>query len=295
MKLGYACINTTLSKGCKFKTITVKSASKLTQDELIKKVKGITVDNLYNTYKILQWNIENKIYMYRMSSNLIPLATHELLKDWQWWNDKDVINICSKIKEFITINNIRISFHPDQFCVINSPKEEVFQMAVGILEYHNKLSDMVGNNTLILHVGGVYGNKETAIRRFIDNFNRLPIDIQSKIVLENDDKSFNVNNVLTICKILNIRMCVDFHHDRCLPTNESIKWYIDDIIATWKGQKPKCHLSTGKDNITDRSHADYVSNEDFERVVELTKGKFDIMFECKVKELSILEYIKEGI
>ena len=292
MKLGYACINTTLSKECKFKTITVKSASKLTQDELIRKVKGITVDNLYNTYKILQWNIQNKIYMYRMSSNLIPLATHELLKDWEWWNDKDIINICAKIKEFVTNNDIRISFHPDQFCVINSPKEEVFQMAVDILEYHNRLSDMIGNKTLILHVGGIYGNKETAMRRFIDNFNRLPVDIQSKIVLENDDKSFNVQDVLNICNQLGVRMCIDFHHDSCLPSSKSVSYYLDDIITTWKGQTPKCHISSGKDNVTDRSHADYVSNEDFERVVELTEGKFDIMFECKVKELSVLEFIR---
>lgn len=295
MKLGYACINTTLSKECKFKTITVKTASKLTQDELIKKVKGITVDNLYNTYKILQWNIQNKIYMYRMSSNMIPLATHELLKDWQWWIDKDITNICSKIKEFVANNNIRISFHPDQFCVINSPKEDVFQMAVGILEYHNRLSDMVGNDTLILHVGGLYGNKETAMRRFIDNFDKLPVDIQSKIVLENDDKSFNVNNVLSLCNSLGVRMCVDFHHDRCLPSNESVDYYLDDIIATWKGKIPKCHISSGKDSIAERSHADYVSKEDFERVIQLTKGNFDIMFECKMKELSVLEFIKEGI
>jgi UV DNA damage endonuclease len=87
-------------------------------------------------------------------------------------------------------------------------------------------------------------------------------------------------------------MCVDFHHDRCLPTNESVKFYIDDILATWKGQTPKCHISSGKDNANDRSHADYVSKEDFERVIELTKSRFDIMFECKMKELSVLEYIK---
>jgi UV DNA damage endonuclease len=292
MKLGYACINTTLSKECKFKTITVKSANKLNEQELVKKVKGITVDNLYNTYKILQWNIQNNIYMYRMSSNLIPLATHELLKDWVWWNDKDILNICSKIKEFVINNDIRISFHPDQFCVINSPKEDVFEMAIDILEYHNRLSDLLGNNILILHVGGQYSNKETAMKRFISNFNRLSVDIQSKIVLENDDKSFNVHNVLSICQSLGVRMCVDFHHDRCLPSSETVDYYIDDIITTWKGQTPKCHISSGKDSINDRSHADYVSKEDFNRVIELTKGKFDIMFECKVKELSVLEFNK---
>jgi UV DNA damage endonuclease len=293
MKLGYACINTTLGKEGRFKTITVKSANKLTQEELIKKVKGITVDNLYNTYKILQWNIENNIYMYRMTSNMIPLATHELLEDWSWWNDKDILNICNKIKELVIKNDIRISFHPDQFCVINSPKEEVFNMALDILNYHNRLSDLLGNDILILHVGGIYGDKESAMRRFIDNFNRLPIDIQNKIVLENDDKSYNVEDVLDICNHLGIRMCIDFHHDRCLLSSKGTDWLMYKVITTWKGQTPKCHISSGKDKIDDRSHADYVSSEDFTRVVELTKGRFDIMFECKMKELSVLDYIKE--
>jgi UV DNA damage endonuclease len=165
-------------------------------------------------------------------------------------------------------------------------------MAIEILNYHNRLSDLLGNNTLILHTGGVYSNKETAIKRFIDNFNRLPIDIQSKIVLENDDKSFNVQDVLSICQSLNIRMCVDFHHDRCLPSNESVDCYLDDILDTWKGQTPKCHISSGKVEINDRSHADYVTKEDFDKVIELTQGKFDIMFECKVKELCVLEFNK---
>lgn len=292
MKLGFACINTTLGKEGRFKTITVKSANKLTQQELIKKVKGITVDNLYNTYKILQWNIENNIFMYRMTSNMIPLATHELLKGWIWWDDKDILNICNKIKQLVINNSIRISFHPDQFCVINSPKEEVFQMAVGILNYHNRLSDLLGNDTLILHIGGIYGDKESAKLRFISNFIKLPVDIQNKIVLENDDKSYNVEDVLDVCKYLGVRMCIDFHHDRCLPSNNGTEWIMYNVIATWKGQTPKCHISSSRDSITDRSHADYVSSEDVKRVVELTKGKFDIMFECKMKELSVLEFNK---
>ena len=167
MRLGYACINNTLGKEGKFKTITVKKALTMNQLDLINKIKGITIDNLYTTYKILQWNVQNNILMYRMTSNMIPLAIHELLKDWQWWNDKDIIRLCTKIRKYTQENNIDISFHPDQFCVINSPKEDVFNMAKDILEYHNRLSELLGCNILVLHVGGVYGDKNAAIQRFI--------------------------------------------------------------------------------------------------------------------------------
>jgi UV DNA damage endonuclease len=287
-KIGYACINQTLGKEGGFKTITVKSGSKSTEQELHKKIKGLTMDNLYTTYKILQWNIENNILMYRMTSDMIPLATHELCI-WEWWNDKDVINLCNKINKLVNDNNIRISMHPDQFHVINSDREEVFQNTIKGLEYHNTLSNMLGNKTLILHVGGVKGDKNKATQRFIDGFNRLSKDIQNKIVLENDDKSFNTDDVLFICQQLNISMCVDFHHDKCLPSYYAVENRLDEVIATWKGNTPKCHLSTGREFINDKKHADYVSVEDFNRVIEITQGRFDIMIEAKCKELAVLK------
>lgn len=290
MRLGYACINTSLGKDGKFKTITVKSASKLSQDELRKKLKSITIDNLYNTLQIIKWNIKNNITMYRLSSNIVPLATHEI-HNFDWKNDKDVIKICNQIKKLVEENDIRISMHPDQFVVINSPKENVFQSSLKNLEYHNDISNIIGCNTLILHIGGVYGDKITAKERFIVNFKRLPKDIQNKIVLENDDKSFNSDDVLDICQKLNIPFCIDLHHERVNPSYYSIENRLDEIITTWNGKTPKCHLSSGKINNADRSHADYITEEDYKWALDITKGKFDIMLESKQKELSIYKLI----
>jgi UV DNA damage endonuclease len=287
MTFGYACINLSISD--KFKTITVKSANKLTEIELIHKVKNITLHNLNLTYKILQWNIENDIYMYRLTSNLIPLVTHSLLKNWNWWDDQDIIDICNNIKAFVISNNIRISFHVSPFCVINSPRIEVLNSSIEILQYHNTISNMLGINILVLHVGGIYNDKKSAINRFIINFKTLPIDIQNKIVLENDDKSFNVEDVLNICKVLNIRMCVDFHHDRCFISDNKIDNYLDDIIKTWNDEIPKCHISSGKDSTTNKSHADYINENDFNYYLNLINNNFDVMFESKSKELSILK------
>lgn len=192
--------------------------------------------------------------------------------------------------------NINISFHPDQFCVVNSIKDEVFQMAQDILEYHNKLCELLGCNILVLHVGGVYGNKDTAIQRFIDNFKKLRLNIQNKIVLENDDKSFTVPEVLYICEELNRPMILDLHHYKINNNDEDIKDYINRIKNTWDNRTsiPIIHLSSGKDNDLDRKHADYISQKDFEWALNVTKGDFNIMLECKKKEQAILKLREEN-
>ncbi|MDD4779176.1 MAG: UV DNA damage repair endonuclease UvsE [Tissierellia bacterium] len=289
--LGFACICKSLNENGKFRTITVKSASKLSDKERLNRLKSIAVDNLYNTLKILKWCVANNIHMYRCSSDLIPLATHDL-GNWAWWDDKDIINMCNQIKSFAEVNNIRLSMHPDQFVVINSDKFKVLESSIINLVYHNKLSEMIGNNTLVLHVGGVNGNKVTAIERFMTNFKLLPTNIKSKIVLENDDKSFSITDVLYICKTLNIPMVLDLHYCKCYNNNEDIYELRQDIINTWNGRKPKVHISSGKDFITDRSHAGYIAVEDYNCVLEFCKNDFDIMVESKEKDLAILKLRK---
>lgn len=288
MILGYACINQTLKENGKFKTITVRKALTLDKDILIKKIKGLTIDNLYNTLKILEWNIEHNIFMYRLTSNMIPLATHELLKDWIWWEDKDILKLCNKIKEFVINNKIEISMHPDQFTILTNWKDDnIFNNSLSILEYHSKLSNLLGNKYLVIHVGGAYGNKEKAIETFINNFHRLSIDIKNKLIIENDDKTYTVKDVLSICNKINRPLILDFHHDRCNPS----EWDIEDIIRTWDNNIPKCHISSGKDSDIDRRHADYININDFNKVLEITNEKFQIMVEAKQKELAVLDLI----
>jgi UV DNA damage endonuclease len=223
---------------------------------------------------------------------MIPLATHSL-NNWKWYEDIDIINWCNKIRQLIQQYNLRVSMHPDQFVVVNSINLDVVTNSITNLEYHNKLSNLLGNKILILHVGGVSGNKQAAIQRFIDNFKQLHKDIQNKIVLENDDKSFNVEDVLYICQQLNVPMVLDIHHDRCLLSSKPITSLMNEIINTWRDNTPKCHLSSGRDAINDRSHAGYVTIKDYEYALELTKGKFDIMFEAKEKELALLNIMQE--
>lgn len=291
--LGFACICNTLQENGRFKTVTVKTLLKLSDEEQAKRLKSIAVDNLYNSLQILKWCKSNNILMYRFSSDLIPLATY--VESWSWWEDKDIQNMCSKIKEFALESEIRISLHPDQFCVLNSDKPHVVQNSIKLLEHLNRLSNMIGNKILIIHTGSTIDGKEKAILRFIDNFNLLSKDIQSKIVLENDDKSFGVSEVLYICETLGIPMILDIHHYNCSNAGESLFDLRERIVATWKGRRPKMHLSSGKTGFIDRHHADYINEEDYIEALKFAGNEFDIMLECKQKELALLKIRETNI
>lgn len=289
--LGFACISKTLKENGSFKTMSAKTFEGLENAERIRRLRQISVDNLYNTYKIIKWCIESNIGLYRLSSDLIPLATY--VPEWKWWEDTDILNMCEKIKEVVNTGAIRISMHPDQFCVLNSEREEVVKNTIIILGHHNRLSNLVNNKTLVLHVGSGTGGKKKAIERFIDNYKKLDNDIQSKLAIENDDKVFNLEDTLYICEKLGVPMVLDFHHHRCNHKNDNLEELIDRIKDTWKGKRPKMHLSSGRKCPTDRHHSDFIDVNDYLKAVELVKEDFDIMLECKEKDLAVLDIMEK--
>ena len=285
--LGFACICKSLDENGRFKAVTVKTLTKLPQNEKIKKLKGIAADNIYNTLMILTWCMENDIRMYRASSTIIPLATYEI--DWNWWEDEDLIRLCGRIKDFVEEHQMRLSMHPDHFCVINSDKEQVVSHSIKILEYHNLLSNLMGGKVLVIHVGSSSGGKTEAIERFKRSFELLDEGIKNKLVIENDDKTYTASEVLELCEDLGIPMVLDLHHHRCNNTGDDINLLRDRIIKTWKERKPKLHLSSGKKSPTDRDHSDFITPEDYLAALEFAKEDFDIMIEAKEKDLALLK------
>jgi len=288
--LGYACINMTLGKKGSFKTTTATSASKLSEQDRFNKIQQLTRQNFDTLYDIMKFNIDNNIHLYRVSSDMCPLNTHEIC-NYDFTQDAVVLSMASKIKEMAIDNNIRLSIHPSQFLVLSSDKEHVVRNSIIDLEYHYKLMQLLGIEICCIHVGGKTGGIELAKQRFINTFNALPQHLKDIIHLENDDKSFNVSDTLDICEEINIPMILDFHHDRCLPSRDSVEYCINRICATWKGRTPKAHLSSGKTSVTDRSHADYIQKEDYDYVNSIWCG--DLMLECKQKDLALFRLISK--
>ena len=242
IRLGYACLSNTLNITSS-STMTYSYYNKNNKEFINKKLDKIIISNFEALKEILNYNIKNEIYFFRMTSNLIPLATHpnvdfEIFKRY----DKYFKEIGKIIKE----NNLRVDMHPDQFCVLNSINNNTVNTSINILKNCQNMFDAMNiDSKLVLHVGGKTNGKKEGMKRFINNFNLLDDNLKKMIILENDDKVYNIKNVLKICNTLNIPMVLDYHHYKCNKTNEKIEDYIEKIFNTWD-TIPKIHFSSPK-------------------------------------------------
>lgn len=293
IRLGYACISKTLSNVTTSSTITYTTFQK---DKDYKKIDTVIKSNLNALKEILTYNIKNNIHFFRLSSKLIPLATKsDVIFDYI---DpyKDYYNSIAKI---IKDNKLRIDFHPDEFCVLNSTKSEVVKNSIAILEYHYNLLKAleIKNKILVLHIGGNTFGKKNSISRFINNFNTLSKDIQESIAIENDDKIFNIRDCVYISKNINVPVILDYHHHICNHDELDINDYLKDILSSWHNTTPKMHFSSPKINKKDfRSHNDYINVDAFINFIDLLKPfnhDVDIMIEAKAKDEALFRLVRE--
>lgn len=294
IRLGYACISKTLSNVTMSSTITYTTFQK---DKDYKKIDTAIKSNLNALKEILTYNIKNNIHFFRLSSKLIPLATKsDVIFDYI---DpyKDYYHSIAKI---IKDNKLRIDFHPDEFCVLNSTKSEVVKNSIAILEYHYNLLKAleIKNKILVLHIGGNTFGKKNSISRFINNFNTLSKDIQESIAIENDDKIFNIMDCIYISKNINVPVILDYHHHICNHDELDINDYLKDILSSWHNATPKMHFSSPKNKTKKdfRSHNDYINVDDFINFIDLLKPfnhDVDIMIEAKAKDEALFRLVRE--
>jgi len=294
IRLGYACISETLNNITTSTNYTYTNFKK--QNDYIK-LEKIIKSNLLDLYKILKYNEKNNIHFYRLSSSIIPLATKKEIQFNYREKYKNYYNLLSKI---IKNNKMRIDFHPDQFCVLNSTKKEIVESSINILNYHyNMLENLnIDNKILVLHIGSNVLGKENSIKRFINNYNKLDEKIKKTIAIENDDKIFNIIDCINISKKIDIPIVLDYHHYICNNNNENIYEYIEDIFKSWKNINPKIHFSSPKSKIKKefRSHNDYIDSDSFINFIENIKDlnyDIDIMIEAKKKDEALFRLIRE--
>ena len=294
IRLGYACITETLTG------ITTSSSytyTNYTKEQNKTKLDRIIKSNLTDLGKILDYNISNNIHFYRLSSKLIPLATKkEVVFNYLSKYDKYYEYLSKKIED----SRMRVDLHPDQFCVLNSTNKDVVKNSIEILKYHynilNKLK--VKNKVLVLHVGSNAFGKSNSLTRFINNYMILPKSIRDTIVVENDDKVFNIKDCLYLNEKLNVPIVLDYHHHFCNNDGINLHDYIEDIFNTWKNINPKVHFSSPK-NLTKkeiRSHNDYIDSNKFIEFVEDIKHldyDIDIMIEAKKKDEALFRLMRE--
>ena len=286
VRLGYVALSKALDDVTTSSTITYTNY--INKNYNTSKLLEITKNNLDSLYEIIKYNVKNNFHFYRLTSKLVPLATHDKV-DFDYITP--LLDEYKKIGKLINDNNIRVDTHPDQYAVLNSMDSKIVKNTVEILEYHYKIMDAIGikDKIIILHVGSSACGKKASITRFINNFNKLPNHIKKCIAVENDDKIYNIKDVLELCHKINVPMVLDYHHFICNNEKEDINDYLKEIIDTWNGKIPKMHFSSPKSKLKKefRSHSDYINKECFIKFINILKKQdkdIDIMLEAKAKD-----------
>ena len=295
-KLGYACINMTLFED----DITVnRGMIKRTFDSKgLIYVSELVISNIKDFITIIQWNENHNIKNYRMSSDMFPWFTnYELHKLPKY----DIIkNLMKTAGDLVKKYGHKVSFHPGPFNCLASPTPEVVKKTIYELEQHSKLMDLMLLDTshlynINIHIGGVYGNKQETIERFIKNFDRLSDSLKKRLTLENDDSknSYTVKDLYYVYEKTGIPIVFDTLHYYCNPGDLSYEDTFNLAYSTWKDCIPEIHHSSSKKLYEDKSktlktHADFI----FDKIETCGKDVW-ITIESKMKEQALLKYRKE--
>ena len=256
--------------------------------------------NLKDLNKILVWNLENNIYFYRISSDIIPWASEYDITDLPHF--EEIAYEAEKAGNFARQHNMRLTSHPGPFNKLASPKERVFELTRKDLTVHGDLFDLIGLERspyakLNIHVGAAYGNKPFALDNFCRNFERLPESVKTRLTVENDDKKslYSTQELYDgIYKRIGIPIVFDYHHHRLHDGGLTEQEALEVAISTWPdGITPVVHYAESRCDeyqnykIKPQAHSDRIIHEfnDYGH-------KLDVMIEAKHKEVALLEYRK---
>lgn len=263
---------------------------------------------------ILDYLDDNDIRMYRISSDFAPYLTHPDMPQFHGQID-ECIDELAEVGEIVNDYGIRLSFHPSQYVVLNSPDERIAEQSVLDFEWQARVLDIMGQGpegVVVTHVGGVYDDKRAAVERFIERYHALPDAAKRRLAVENDESCYSVADVLRISGRTGIRVIFDYLHHSChdpegLGVGEALRCSLD----TWPAdQTPKIHFSSPRTEMREQKrrspvtgkmepvylppllaqHSDYVNPFEFSMFMEKAEGfrGFDVMLEAKSKDLALL-------
>ncbi|MBD3921085.1 UV DNA damage repair endonuclease UvsE [Paenibacillus sp. PR3] len=330
VRFGFVAMSMLLEKASPSRTMTYANFSKLDDREAaLRKLERLAEENLNNTLRLLRHCRGSGVQVYRFSSKLIPLATHDAVKDWNPY--PALADKFAEIGAFVRDNGMRVSFHPDHFCVFSTPRPEVLASSRNDMEYHVRMLEAMGLNESAknnIHVGGAYGDKLVSGDRFIEQFSGLDERLRRRVTLENDDKTFNVRETLGIAEAVEVPMVLDIHHHAVNDGGETEESLIGElwprIIGTWQRENerlakdsdviesigaatpdwpggpmmlpPKIHASSPKSVTDPRGHADYVDPEPLLRFLQSVADSvpmIDCMLEAKQKDDAVFRLMDD--
>jgi len=245
------------------------------------------------------------VRVYRMSSSTVPYGTHPDLPELDY---RRQIEECAEALEGLGEKarrlGLRLSTHPGQYAVLSSPDEEIARKARLDVEQDALLLDALGvgpEGVVVIHVGGMYGDPASALGRWVRGFDRLSERAQRRLVVEHDERCFDLTDVLELHERTGVRVVFDLHHHRCnaAPELEDVAAALPAALDTWPpGVRPKVHVSSARTELRSvggklqppllDQHADFLTPWDLLTLLEAAERPLDVMVEVKAKDLAIL-------
>ena len=328
-KIGFCCKyidpnnNKEITKSHNPKTTTMRYLKSLSKGDRNKYLEVIVEHNLLYLQNIIDLLSKKdlSLRMFRISSEIFPLYNH---KDFSsFWKSKPIQQKLQKelyiIGNEAKLSNIRLSFHPGQFTVINSTNNTTVKNSIKELEYHTDIARFL-NHTNSWHENGFAcnihtGSKNGGISGFIKNFKKLSLDAQKILTVENDEYSYGVDEFLELGE--HVALVLDIHHHWCR-TGEYINpqdLRVTKIIESWRGVRPKIHYSHSRKELFSkinekhllehnkliekfkikdlRKHSDNYWNKAANKWCYTFTPYFDIQCECKNKNIAQEELFLE--
>ncbi|MFZ1266648.1 MAG: UV DNA damage repair endonuclease UvsE [Anaerolineae bacterium] len=293
LRLGLCC--QFVRQPIKFRVTTATAMLRLPRPAQLERLAELCRANAEALLAALQFCAGHGIGAFRINSQILPVKTHPEA-GYEMNELPGGAEIIARLREcgqFAGSNNLRLSFHPGQFVVLNSPNPMTLASSLAELNYQAEIAEWVGADTINLHGGGAYGDKTAALGALRRNIERLPTPVRSRLTLENDDKVYTPSDLLPVCADTGVPLAYDVHHHRCLPDGLSVAEITERAQGTWQAE-PLFHISSplaGWDGPKPERHHDYVEAGDFP--VEWLGWPLTVDVEAKAKELAVIRLIAD--
>jgi UV DNA damage endonuclease len=233
---------------------------------------------------------------FRINSQVLPLGTHPVSGYSLDRLDRDgaIRRTFLEAGALARERGVRLSFHPDQFVVLNSERQAVVESSIGELEFQAEIAELVGADVIVLHGGGTAGGVPAALARLGRAVDRLSARARSRLALENDDRQFAPADLLPFCAAHALPMVYDVHHHRCKADALTVAEATERAAASWGAREPYFHISSPRDGWSARDprpHADYIDPDDLPR--EWMGLDLTVDVEAKAKERAVVKAMRD--
>ena len=293
LRLGLCC--QFAQEPIKFRTTTATAMLRLPKLERLARLAELCRVNAEALLSSLQFCAGHGVGAFRIDSQILPVKTHPTAgyDVSELPSGAEIISRFRECGRFARANDLRLSFHPDQFVVLNSPNPKTLAHSLAELAYQAEVAEWVGADTVNIHGGGAYGDKAAALCALRENIKCLPAPVRSRLTLENDDKVYTPADLLPVCLDTGVPLVYDVHHHRCLPDGFTVAEVTERARKTWKTE-PLFHISSpleGWDGPKPQRHHDYINPADFPR--EWLGWPLTVEVEAKAKELAVARLIAD--